>query len=197
MKKIINIIQKIVEIYLPSILIVLVGVTLINDSIIIIKNDKAIVYAIFTILPLVPMLAIYMYLGIRELKHDSNKSYALQHEELSNKDKQIDQLNIMAKSRMLIIDTKQDEIDELKRELASVAKNEKLECTPIYISDTGKLAEASYNSAHSIPFNSDNDNTNQLYMCPECYEQMTRQTDKIAFCDNPSCQRKQWRKDKL
>ena len=52
-------------------------------------------------------------------------------------------------------------------------------------------------STEEIPFNIDNDLKEEVYVCPQCGEEMTRYTSKIAFCDNPSCNRKQWRIDKL
>lgn len=48
-----------------------------------------------------------------------------------------------------------------------------------------------------IPFAEETKQTDQIYICPECGKEMTRQTEKIAFCDNIECSRKQFRKDKL
>ena len=115
--------------------------------------DVSNVYVIFIIKPVPYFLAIYMYLGIKQVKHDSNKAYALQHEELSNKDKQIANYVILdnvriTKERKLEKEitelTKQKEynrkqlkeaftqaqkdvkeIDDLKKELSSVAMKEK------------------------------------------------------------------------
>ena len=49
-----------------------------------------------------------------------------------------------------------------------------------------------------IPFSEEMlDRTHQLFDCPKCGELMGRRTEKISFCDNIECDRKQWNIDKL
>lgn len=89
MKKVINIIQTILVLYLISILFVILAITIFNDSFIIIDNGKVIMYVIFIILPVPILLAMYMYLGVKDLKHDSKrieKAYKLI---IEDKDEQI------------------------------------------------------------------------------------------------------------
>lgn len=49
----------------------------------------------------------------------------------------------------------------------------------------------------TFPFATDNDKTEEIYICPQCGSEMPRFTNKIAFCDNIECSRKQWHISKL
>ena len=48
-----------------------------------------------------------------------------------------------------------------------------------------------------LPFAEESHPETSALVCPECGLEMTRTSSKIAYCDNPSCSRKQWRIDKL
>ena len=54
-----------------------------------------------------------------------------------------------------------------------------------------------FSNAYDEPFSEDSQPETQGYICPECGKPMTRMTDKIVFCDNIECTRKQWKRDKL
>jgi len=47
------------------------------------------------------------------------------------------------------------------------------------------------------PFTGDKHDKEIIFICPECNKPMERMTNKIVFCDNIKCTRKQFRKDKL
>ena len=50
----------------------------------------------------------------------------------------------------------------------------------------------------TIPFSEEMlDRTHQLFDCPKCGKLMGRRTEKISFCDNIECDRKQWNIAKL
>lgn len=84
------------------------------------------------------------------------------------------------------IDNKDKQIDRLKKQLDAI----EIPVTPARIGTP--LTDNTF-----IPYSQDNDTTEQVWICPECGSEMTRQTDKTVFCDNIECTRKQWKKELL
>ena len=168
-----------------------IGFTLLQSML-----DVSTALAIFVLLPMPYFIAIYLYKGIQELKHDYKQIIEVYEEqdlermnEIATKDKQIANHITLNGVRIARIDKLDIEITDLKRELSSVAKKEVLKCTSIHISDTGKLAEQSYNSAHSITFSQDYDNTEELHICPDCQSEM-RECKTMYICKNLTCKKR-------
>ena len=219
MKKIIN---KILDqlgyiiIYYGLAMLFVILITLIfeNDIVIIDDLSKLGIY-FFVIKPIPYAIAIYLYKGIRELKRQWKQYISVYEKELSMlkddivaKKIQITSYKIMDKSRLSVIDIRNKEIIELKKDV----KHKKV---VLAVSGDGKGGMISkiitksnvpfnldkYVKEHAglspLPFNEDADTTEQQYICPECGKEMTRQTAKIIFCDNIECTRKQWKKEAL
>ena len=75
--------------------------------------DVSNIVVMLVILPLSYFVAMYMYLGIRELKHDSKQIMAVFKERLAIKEKQINSQTLIIKS----LHEKIDELTVIKKEL--------------------------------------------------------------------------------
>lgn len=139
--------------------------------------DLSNVFVIFLILPVPYFLAIYMYLGIKDVNAEYNEELVSWNEDNKILSQQVERQSQMDTSRRLIIDSKQEEIDELKRELSSVAKKEKI---AKQLRDTMKLGAS--------PFNQDYDNTEELHIC-ECGSEM-RECKTMYICKNLMCKKR-------
>ena len=202
--KILNILGFIVVSYgLGLLFTILFGVIGFNDQL-----------TFFVILPLPIAIAIYEFVCIKEAKQAFNEHTSLlryDNEELS---KQVEYHKTLAQSRLSIIDNRDKEIMGLKAELKNVphdTKSYKALRDTMNKSETFKAPHPTvkgdkiYPAGSHIPkdegrydtFNKDVDNTEETWICPECGVEMKRSTDKIAFCDNIECTRKQWKKEKL
>lgn len=182
MKKIINIIQTILVVYLLSMLMILPFILWFNDSVIILKNGNLIGGFIMIILPIPLMIAMYLYLGIKELKVDYKRSISVLLNDSESKNEQIANYEILTK-------IKDDRIDELEKEKAEDKHTKEIKDVMWTMSTSDKNTP--------LPFSDKPDTTYQQWVCPECNQEMTRNTKSIVFCDNIHCTRKQWRKDKL
>ena len=174
MRKVINEIQWIIVIYGLALGFVLVmGEIPFKDSI-----------QIFIVSPLVYFIAIYMYKGVREIKHDSAKIINDLKVDCDTKDKQIANHQTIADSKIERIFDLNKEITELKIERERMVKGESWNMSYV-------------DKSKPLPFSEKVSDIEAQWICPECGKTMTRETNAIIFCDNIECTRKQWRKDSL
>lgn len=180
--------------------------------------DVSSILVIFVILPMPYFLAIYMYKGVREIKHDSAQIISVLEDDIDSKDKQIANYKLMDDIRIQTIRKLELEITELKKDIDDITKVEKVlynkttyEKGDYYIDENnikwicvdvtpnidGGIHAFNYHFDKEVPFNEDVDTTDQTWICPDCKSEMTRQSSKMVYCDNILCYRKQWKKSDL
>lgn len=184
MKKTINILQTITVAYgLALCSILLISLINVTDQVM-----------IFIILPLPIVIAIYEYLHVKELKQaykQAHTLYDIEIDDLDNKivdkDKKIANYILLDNVRYDKIRKYEKEISELKIELAGVIKFE----VPHIQADTKEIRPNTSHEpmAEPIPFNEDNDNIEELHLCPECGSNM-RECPTMWICKNLVCKKR-------
>ena len=170
--KILDTIGFIVIIYGLSLAFVLLLILIFEGGVMIIDRATVFSISVLFIRPIPFMIAIYMYLGTKELKKDYEQSLAVFKAD-NNK------LNGQVENYILLDDVRVQKIRKYEKEITELN---------IVI---GNMIEK------DIPFSDKPDSTEAIWFCKDCGVEMKRESSKMRFCDNPSCTRKQWKKEAL
>ena len=181
-------------IYGLAMFFVLLSIVIFESNVFVLTTNN--LYSIYTLIirPVPFAIAIWLSIIIMGRKQAYKQAHTLYDIEIDSldkkivdKDKQIANYIILDNVRIEKARKLEKEISEIKVELSNVAKGE---IKPIVKKKPIKISD-------KIPFHNDINLVEETWICPECERAMTRQTDKIIFCDNPSCHRRQWKKSEL